>query len=192
VDEKWQIVMPYRDEFREVLSLLLSAIRAFEEQGFRAPILVGGAAVELYTGGAVVSGDFDLVEVDQAEFERTLAGFGFEKASGPGALALGMVHPRLNFGIQVVSGLLMDGKADREKIRLFQNDAGAISVIPVEDLIADRMGQAFSDNPPRKDMLDQAVKILELAAAIDETYLNRRICEETDGGANLALLRDLS
>jgi hypothetical protein len=185
--------MPYRAEFREALTLLAKACDAFVDRGFERPILVGGAAVELYTGGAVVSGDFDLVEASAMDFERILTEFGFEKASGPGALALGLIHPRLGFGVQVVSGRLMDGKANRDKIRMFELDGGgSISVIPVEDLIADRMGQAYSDTPPRKDMLDQAAKLFSLATGLDEPYLNRRIGEETTGSASLASLKELS
>lgn len=41
-------------------------------------------------------------------------------------------------------------------------------------------------------MLHQAAALLALAEAPDEAYLDRRIREETAGGADLVLLRTLS
>ena len=84
----------------------------------------------------------------------------------------------------------MDGKADLDKIRIIEVDGGGrLAIIPIEDLIADRLGQAFADKPPREDMLNQAVMIYRLAGETDENYLNKRISEETDGDANLAWLK---
>jgi hypothetical protein len=53
--------MPFRNEFRQAIELLAEAIGKIEASGEPLPVLVGGGAVELYTGGAVASGDFDLV-----------------------------------------------------------------------------------------------------------------------------------
>lgn len=182
--------MAFRPEFREALSLLARAIRALVDAGHEPPILVGGAAVEFFTGSAVTSGDFDLVTPYQGELEEALRPYGFERRREPGVLQTCLIHEELGFAVQVVSGLLMDGKACREKISIVEFDEGGIlAVIPIEDLIADRMGQAYSVDPPREDMLDQAVKLLQLAEAIDETYLDRRIREETVGEAALETLR---
>ena len=180
--------MPLRPEFREALSLLAQAFKVLSDEGLGLPVLVGGAAVELYTTGGITSGDFDLVTPHQRVLENTLVRFGFERPHRPGELLGGVIHRRLDFGVQVVSGLLMAGKADRARIKVFDIEGGRMAVIPVEDLIADRMGQAFADQPPREDMLDQALMLYRLAEAPDLTYLDKRICEETVGGANLASL----
>jgi hypothetical protein len=87
----------------------------------------------------------------------------------------------------------MDGKASRDKVKLIEVDeAGHLAIIPIEDLIADRMGQAFSQKPPREDMLNQAVMLYRLASEIDKAYLARRICEETLVDATLAGLESIS
>lgn len=49
----------FRPEFREALGLLGKAVENMRRRGLTSPILVGGAAVEFYTGGAVTTGDFD-------------------------------------------------------------------------------------------------------------------------------------
>jgi hypothetical protein len=51
----------YRPEFVAALALLAEAFEEVVVAGFERPVLVGGAAVEFYTGGAVASGDFDVV-----------------------------------------------------------------------------------------------------------------------------------
>lgn len=50
----------YRPEFEAALRLLARISRAMDEAGYRPPVLVGRAAVELYTRGATTTGDFDL------------------------------------------------------------------------------------------------------------------------------------
>lgn len=187
--------MPLRPEFREALSLLVEAFARLEKRGIAAPVPVGGAAVELYTGGAVATGDFDFVTPARDEFFEELIGLGFERpgfdhARGVSFLANSLLLRNAGMGLQVVSGLLMDGRAERARIVFVQLDAGRIPVIPVEDLIADRMAQALvSRGDPEKDMQDQCVTLSLLAERLDLTYLDRRIREESADDASLATLK---
>lgn len=71
--------MPLRPEFREALSLLVVAFSRLEKRGIAAPVPVGGAAVELYTGGAIATGDFDFVTPAKEEFFEELIALGFER-----------------------------------------------------------------------------------------------------------------
>lgn len=48
-----------------------------KRKGFDAPILVGGAAAELYSGSALTTGDFDVVTGRQRAFEDALREQGF-------------------------------------------------------------------------------------------------------------------
>lgn len=183
--------MSYRPQFSEALGSLAHAIHSLIEEGYPAPILVGGGAVEFYTGGAIVSGDFDVVTPFQRELERALVLNGFERPNEPEILLGGVVNRQLKIAVQVVSGALMDGKADPDKVKLIEFDEkGEFAIIPVEDLIADRMAQAYSVRPIREDMLFQSVILYRLAEEVDEAYLDKRICEETYGDANLASLKD--
>ena len=165
--------MAFRSEFREALTLLARGIARMTEQGYEPPVLVGGAAVEIYTSGAVASGDFDLVTPNQGALHEALKAEGFEPVSEPGMLKGGLWHRKLGFGVQVVSGLLMDGKVSRDRFFVLNIENVPVRVITVEDLIADRLGQAYSSHPPLKDMLDQAVKLYALAEDADDDYLDR-------------------
>ena len=83
----------YRPEFEAGLRLLARISRAMDEAGHRPPVLVGGGAVELYTGGAVTTGDFDLSCGRQDVLERIMQEHGFVRPSGPGAMTRGWIHP---------------------------------------------------------------------------------------------------
>ncbi|MGE0260593.1 MAG: hypothetical protein AB7T18_17760 [Alphaproteobacteria bacterium] len=182
--------MPYRAQFTEALTLLARAIAKVTADGYEPPVLVGGAAVEFFTSGDIASGDFDLVTPHQNHLEEALLQFGFVRTWEAGELIGGVVHRELGFGVQIVSGHLMDGRAERWRVMVIEVEPGApISLIPVEDLIAGRMAQAFAERPIRKDMLDQAVKLYTLAESVDEIYLDKRICEETVGDASLTHLK---
>ena len=183
--------MAFRPDFLEALTLLSRGIAEMVERGLQPPVLVGGAAVEFYTDSDVWSRDFDLVTPHRNELFEVLRAQGFVTATDPGVLRGGVVHPSLRLGVQVVSGQLMDGRAERDRIFVVDVEGAPLGIISVEDLIADRVGQAYSDEPPRKDMLTQAVRLLDLAESIDESYLDRRICEETLSHATLATLKEL-
>jgi hypothetical protein len=186
--------MPLRPQFTEALKLLATAIERMEARGLSAPVLVGGAAVEVYTGGAIASGDFDFVSSWQQEFFAELQGLGFERPKRPGWLQWALAHPNFDFGVQVVSGALMDGKADRGRVvvlDLGDLDDGKplrLPVIPPEDLIADRMSQALSSPRGDEAMRHQAIRLYQLVEELDEQYLDRRIKAETSNEASLGTL----
>lgn len=180
--------MAYRPEFREALALLATAVQRLHARGYEAPILVGGAAVELFTGGQITSGDFDFVSPWKSEFFAELEALGFERPDR-GWLTKSLLHPRLGFGVEVVSGALMDGLADKKRIRVIEiGETDRISVIPLEDLIADRIAQALAGNSIREDMKNQAIRLYQLAGPLDQDYLDRRIGAETGNDASLATL----
>lgn len=181
----------FRPEFIEALTLLARACDDVAARGYQRPILVGGAAVEFHTGSALVSGDFDFVIEDQQVFEEALIARGFRKEDRAGRLLRGLYHPDLLLGVEIVSGLLFDGRADHNRIQLVEViDGEAMAIAPVEDLIADRMGQYLSTDARVPEMLDQAIKMLQLADRVDETYLDRRIRDETAGELGLDFLKE--
>jgi hypothetical protein len=57
----------YRPEFEAALRLFARASEAMHRRGFQRPILVGGAAAELYSLSAVTTGDFDICTLRQPE-----------------------------------------------------------------------------------------------------------------------------
>lgn len=179
----------WRPQFEAALAKLAQISSTLDDRGFRPPILVGGGAVELYTQGAVNTGDFDLVTSQQAEFETVLTENGFVRPSGPGLALRGWIHPDLMLGFEVVGSRLLDGLASRDLIRIVEvGEDGAIAVISVEDLIADRMGQYASGSA--HEMLGQAQALFRLSKGLDVDYMERRIREETAQGYGVQDLQD--
>jgi hypothetical protein len=172
---------PWRPEFIEALRLFARISEAMHQQGFARPILVGGAAAELYSTSAVTTGDFDICTTRQEELEAEMERHGFVRPGGPGAMLKGWVHPQLGLGFEVVAEVPMDGNVDAAHIRLVRpvGETALFRVISVEDLIADRMGQYASGTAP--DRLDQARILLALHPDADMDYLERRIREESMG-----------
>lgn len=76
----------WRPQFEAALKKLAEISSAMDERTLTPPILVGGAAVELYTQGAVNTGDFDLVSAQQSALEVMMMRHGFVRPSGPGVL----------------------------------------------------------------------------------------------------------
>lgn len=169
-----------RPEFEAALRYFARASGKLTAQGFEAPVLVGGAAVELFSRSAIATGDFDISTARQEAFEQALRELGFIKPSGAGQATRGWVHPDLRLGFEVVSAILLDGMADRDRVTLIDlGPDGSAAIISVEDIIADRMGQFASGSAP--EMREQAARLLILHSDADKDYLERRIREETTG-----------
>lgn len=180
---------PYRPEFEAALRLFARVSEAMVARGLSRPVLVGGAAVELYSVSAISTGDFDIATPSQDEFEAELRAHGFVRPSGPGVATRGWIHPELGLGFEVVTSTLLGGLADPDRVRLIEvGDAGRIALLAVEDIIADRMGQYASGTA--NDMLAQAQALFELYPDADMTYMNRRIEEESCGDYDVETLRN--
>lgn len=101
--------------------------------------------MEIDSLSAIATGDFDMVTGAQEAFEEVLQCHGFIRPSGAGVATRGWIHPELALGFEVVPSTLLDGMADRNRIELIEfAPNGEVSVVSVEDIIADRMGQFAS------------------------------------------------
>jgi hypothetical protein len=76
--------LPWRPEFIEALRLLARLSEAMEARRLPRPVLVGGGAVEFYSGSALMTGDIDVTSPAQPELEEELGRLGFVRPSGPG------------------------------------------------------------------------------------------------------------
>ena len=170
----------YRPEFTAALEIFACISDAMSSRGLSRPVLVGGAAVEIYSLSTINTGDFDIVTGSQNSFEEILVEHGFIRPSGPGMATRGWIHPDLKLGFEVVSSTLLDGQAERDRVRPIRvGGSGIIEVIATEDIIADRMGQFASGTA--QDMLDQARTLFALSEDLDLDYMERRIRYETAG-----------
>ena len=151
-------------------------------------VVVGGAAVTFYTGGAILSGDFDIViHTNNEVFAEAMRLEGFVAENRQGHLKIGWYHPDLpSYGFQAVSGPLFDGNSDPFKLRSARFGGNPVVFASPEDLIADRMGQQAVASPTDDSRLMQARLIYRLVPDLDEQYMTRRIEQE---GGNPDLLR---
>jgi hypothetical protein len=177
----------FRPEFAEALRLLGKALALYRSRGADVPVLVGGAAVEYYTHGGINTGDLDIVVSNAEAFAQAITAVGFRHEDRPGRLERGFYHPDLPIGVEVVSGLLFDGRADRTRLGIVLVEGNEVIFPPIEDLIADRLAQHEASLRQDQEMLVQARLLYELAEGLDQDYLLRRVHEE---GGDPALLVD--
>lgn len=140
----------------------------------------------IVTAGEFPSGDFNLVVAGESQFEVILVRHGFIKENRPGRLWFGYYHPdHPKFGWQLVTGPLFDGRSDKSRAVRFEiMDESAVTFPPIEDLIADRLGQ-YEANRNDRTRLEQAQFLFRMAKSIDLDYLKKRVMEE---GSDVALL----
>jgi len=183
--------MALEADYLEALGLLGRVCEEYRRETGSPAYLVGGAAVALWTGGAFHSADFDLIVAAEERFHEILLQHGFCPEDRAGKLRVGYYHPDYpQFGWQLVTGPMFDGRADRMRVAQFQINAGSAVVLPaIEDLIADRLGQYAGGKPPDVSRLNQARVLFEMADRIDSAYLRKRVEEE---GGDISLLNGLN
>lgn len=161
----------------DLLARLSKAFAIYQHRTGRQAIVVGGAAAALYTDGAFMTGDVDIVAADDAAFHDALIREGFRPEDRAARQHGGFYHPDLPlYGVEQVSGPLFDGHSDPKKlVNVYITDRDAIVLPAVEDMIADRLGQHAVSSPSDDSRLQQARLIFLLADTIDMGYLTRRL-----------------
>lgn len=180
----------FHPAFLAGLRSLATVFDSYHTATGRRPVLVGGAAVSIFTGGLVASGDFDVIAPREDAWDRAVAAQGWRREDRHGYLRFGWYHPDIpEIGVQLVAGPLFEGRTDELRLTLISvKGAGTVQLAPIEDMIADRLGQyASTPSPVYHDMLEQAVVLFQLATEIDRDYLLRRIVEEGGDPAQLGL-----
>jgi hypothetical protein len=167
--------MPNR--FLEALELIGEASRRMRDAGATPPVIVGGAAVEVYTKGKILSRDFDLAVPNQKLMEAELERVGFERT---GAMR-GLWHPVLKYGVEVVAGTPFKGNYDAQRNMIYKTSGGPVILLSLEDLIADRLGQFDATPYGDQERLTQAIVLYAGAPNVDRVYLGKRILEEAHG-----------
>ena len=134
--------------------------------------LVGGQAVETYTGGEFRTGDIDITTTDRKTTEDILERIGFRIE--------GMIWLNETLGIAVhIVGLLPS--RGMEKARTIQVGPYTVRTVGVEDLIVDRLAPAKFWKSQRD--AEQARALFQgFKKQIDMRYLRKRARDENVDG----------
>lgn len=180
--------MGFSDDYLSALIAVAGVFRRYRLVAGVDAVLVGGAAVNVLTDGSFHSGDFDIQALDDDALDAAFLEEGFIREDRQGQLRFGYYHPAHPlFGFQQVSGALMDGRTDRKRLQRIRITMSASLVLPpVEDLIADRLGQHAVASPTDDSRLRQARALFALFGDLDLAYLRKRVAEE---GGDMALLK---
>lgn len=119
-----------QDEGPARTAALVAWLQSFFEDEDWVPVVVGGAAVELYTGGAYTTGDIDLVGSISPRFAQALTKVGFLRHGRH------WIHESAQVFVEF-PGEALD--PDEEALWL-EFEGHRVRVISVEDLLVDRLG----------------------------------------------------
>lgn len=164
----------------ELLAKLSKAFVTYQMRTGRQAVVVGGAAAALYTDGAFMTGDVDIVAADDIAFNDALTLEGFRHEDRKNKQRGGFYHPDMPlYGVEQVSGPLFDGHSDPQKlVNVYVTETNAIVIPAAEDMIANRFGQHAVSSPSDDSRLRQARMMFLLSEGIDLGYLAQRVLEE--------------
>ena len=131
--------------------------------------VVGGQAIEIYTGGRFTTGDIDLVVSDREKAIRLLKRLGFKPQGRV------WINEKLDMVVDVLSGPLTGSK---ERTRVFRIDDTQVHLPAVEDLIIERLVSAKYWGGTAQTDLEQALALLTIFKDIDTEYLAKRAEEQ--------------
>ena len=157
IDSALQDIQATEDLLEKALKLAGLVTGVFREAGWEL-VVVGGSAVEFYTEGAYMSGDIDLCRLNPqpVPLRRAQDLMGrLQATGGPRSWRVG--------GLYVDLLGLLENEA-RTELRRIDTPCGTIAVIPVEQVLVERVLSAFypsSDSEAR----DAAKKLLAVCLA---------------------------
>ena len=133
----------------KIAAVIARALRQIGED----PVLVGGAAVEFYTGGSYSTKDIDMLAFGGPSLWEAMEELGFRRRGKD------FIHSDLEIYVEFPSESLNAG----EKSDLIDIDGAPLKIISIEDLIVDRL-QAYKFWKSGIDGLN-ALLLLELGKA---------------------------
>ena len=157
--------LPLIDQLLQLAGLLSLALK---ERGLQA-IVVGGAAVAIYTKKSETSLDVDLV-VEGARLAAVdvLTAIGLE----PGRSAGVFWYRKLGLPVEIPDNTLA-GDPDRV-VEILLDDGLSVLVIGIDDLVLDRAEQAVAQKSPSSDVRRQALLLIATYwEELDWSYLEK-------------------
>ena len=105
--------------------------RLLEEQGKKAPVVIGGCALSYYSREVYFTTDIDLAYADREALDSVLGSIGFQKKGRY------WVHEGLNMAIEAPASKLSDEEAPVEIVEV--GEGLQCTIIGIEGLIIDRL-----------------------------------------------------
>lgn len=146
--------------------------KCLETRGIKAPVIVGGEAVEIYTQGAYSTGDIDL-KCDYIPLKEELSKLGVQPIGGSHNI---FGSKELDIYIHWLGATLDEGPEAESRVNTVKvQDGLSVTLVSIEDLIIDRLC-AVKQWGDRDSMLwaRNLFKIGTAINAIDKTYLQNR------------------
>jgi hypothetical protein len=134
--------------------------------GGERPIMVGGGAVEFYTGMRFATGDLDLVSPDLKLTEEVLESFGYERPSG----SRHYVNRAVSSLVEIHSNKL---RANEELVELVYRKV-PLSLVSPEDCIIERL-ESYRKHGSTLDLLNAFLISYHQHERIDMDRLTKRL-----------------
>ena len=191
----------WRGNFIGGLQLLAQAA-AHLPLGVQDPMLGGSSAVELYTGGLWSSSNLEVLTPHPQALTAELFAVGFRWCERPRQRSAGLWHPGLEIGLEIIdhcSVLEAAGQANRlaisidlRPLRSADTEATSLTVIGIEDLIAQQVGHWLVDGARPGECAVRLQTLVGLGregvgGPLREGYLERRVAWQSGGQVVLEL-----
>jgi hypothetical protein len=183
----------WRKNFLGALELLARA-GARLPFGVPDPVLCGGSAVELYTGGLSPAADLEVVGSDARPLISELFAAGFRWCDRPRGVERGLWHRDLGIGIDIIEARATPSVAEPSNTLLVvldpdfsePTDEASLKVVGIEDLIVQQVGCWLRDGVPSGVLAAEIQALVGLGqdgvrGPFGASYLQRRLAWETDG-----------
>lgn len=150
------------------LRIFTALVTAQTGLGVDGLMIVGGSAIEIYTGGAYVSGDVDFVTDSRAAVARVLSAWKFEDR--------GKWFSKKDWSL-FVDVMETHATGSRRLSRVIVTRVGPFRIAAIEDLLVKRVREAVNWQD-REEAFDQAVLLARYADHVDWGYIERFAAEE--------------
>ena len=146
------------DRRLQIFSALLTSESGLGIDGLT---VVGGSAIEIYTGGAYVSGDVDYITTSREKVATALRGWSFKDE--------GKWFSKKEWGL-FVDVMQTTGTGSRRLTRVITTRAGPFRIAAIEDLLIKRVREAVNWQH-REEAFDQAVLLARYSDKVDWEYV---------------------